>query len=284
MGRYYDEKVSLAGLDPANPLFGPLRQAAEDIDRAEDAFFDSRVEVFNQLDFDGFSQKASEVEEKYEDFINVSIYEYKSTFNNINPPRNVATGSIRYVHDEFGFSGITDGYATGFYVVIDDDEDGAVYGTANDVLAYQTGRGKGSIDPLYPGLKAFHTTSTSSTDFYVNEEDEDGGIFKTRFYDVFKGFGEVPYAWQAKGQYSSRQLGVMNAAGNAYEDQVRPLINAYDAALQAYNGAGGGPLVSDLYFSNDPDFPWKDFQGTNTSYNRPEDLPADLIKETRGLT
>ncbi len=283
MGRFYDEKVSLAGLDPANPLFGPLRQAAEDIDRAEDAFFESRVEVFKQLDFDRFQEEASDVEKKYEEFINVSIYEYKSTFNAVNPPRNVATGSIRYVHNVFLLSGITDGYATGFYVITDDDEDGAVYGTANNVLAYQTGRGKGAIDPLYPGLKAFHTTSTSSTNFYVNEEDEDGGIFKTRFYDVFEGFGEVPYAWQAKGQYSSRQLGVMNAAGNAYEDQVRPFIDVYDAALQAYNGAGGGPLESIFHSSDSPDFPWKDFQGANTSYNRPQDLPADLIKETRGI-
>ena len=284
MGRYFDEKISFAGLDPANPLFGPLRQAAEDIDRAESDFFKNRVKAFNQLDFDKFDVDASDVEEKYNNFIDVSVYEYKTTFNNINPPRNLATGTIRYVHDVFPLSGITDGYATQFYVVVDDDEDGAVYGTATNVLAYQTGRGKGAIDPLYPGLKAFHTTSKTSTTFYVDVEDEDGGIFKVPFNDVFKGFGEVPYAWQAKGQYSSRQLGVMNAAGNAYEEQVRPFIDTYEAALQAYNNAGGGPLVSDFYFSNDPDFPWKDFQGTNISYNRPDNLPADLIKQTRGLT
>jgi len=283
MGRYYDDKVTLAGLDPANPLFGPLRQAAEDIERAEDDFFKNRVEVFNELDFDDFDESASDVEKKYEDLIDIPIYEYKSTFNDINPSRNIATGAIRYVHDVFELTDITDGYATGFFIEIDDDEDGAVYGVAENVLAYQTGAGKGAIDPLYPGLKAFHTTSTSSTDFYIEVEDEEGA-FIAPFNNVFKGFGEIPYAWQAKGQYSSRQLGVMNAAGKAYEAQVRPFINAYDSALQAYNGAGGGPLVSGFYSSNNPDFPWKGFQGTNTSYNRPENLPAELIKQTRGLT
>jgi len=283
MGRYYDDKVSLAGLDPANPLFGPLRQAAEDIKRAEDDFYKNRVEVFNELDFDDFDESASKVEDKYEDFIDIPVYEYRSTFDDINPSRNVATGAIRYVHDVFELTDITDGYATGFFIQLDDDEDGAVYANAENVLAYQPGRGKGAIDPLYPGLKAFTTTSLSSTDFYIEVEDDEGA-FIAPSNNVFKGFGEVPYAWQAKGQYSSRQLGVMNAAGKAYEDQVRPFINAFDAALQAYNDAGGGPLVSDTYFSPDPDFPWKDFQGTNTSYNRPKDLPADLIKETRGLT
>jgi len=285
MGRYYDDKVSLAGLDPANPIFGPLRQAAEDIERAEDNFFEQRQQVFAELDFvDDFSRSTSSIEQDYADLINVPVYEYKSTFNDVNPSRNTWNGTIRYVEDAFPASGISDGFATIFYVAGEEDDDGDFsFEVATNVLEYQVGRGKGSIDPLYTGLRAFVSTSSAATDFYVDTSDEDGESFSSSGA-VKAGFGEVPLAWRAKGQYSSQQLGVMNAAGNAYEEQVRPVINAYDAKLLEYQNNGGGNLDSDFHSSDNPNFAWKDFQGSFKNYNRPGSLPANLVKQTRGLS
>jgi len=296
MGRYYDDvvKSSLVGLDPANAFYGPLQSAANAVNTAEKNWYRRRRDMFDELDFGDDEKSSDEVEEKYANLKpGLSVYEFKSEFDRVNPQRKSASGSIRYVANTFDLSGITDGYAdtsdTPIYEVEDEDEDGNLsFKLAEDprILRYQVGRGKGNIDTLYTDMKAFTSDRgpLDDKDYYVQEydEEEDETTY-VRFRDVFRGFGEVPLAWNRKSDYSDQQLQVMNAAGNDYEDEVRPVIRDYETALQNYRTNGGGDLTEDFYSSPNPDFPYENFQGSDNSYNRPKDLDRDLIKETRGF-
>ena len=284
MGRYYDDKISTAGLDPANPFFQALNNAANAVDRAESDWYERRKDVFDELDFGDFRESARDVERKYSRLVSgLSVYEFKDKFDDVSPSRRPATDVFRLVHNTFPTSEISEGYATDIFVEEADDDDGdTAFVVADNVLRYHVSRGKGNVDTLYDNLSAFRTSSRSDAEFYeFIDDDDDPGHFLTN--NVFKGFGEVPLAWQAKSDYTSQQLQVMNAAGNDYNDQVGPKIQAYNEARANYEGAGGGPLESEFYDGGTPDFLYQDFQGTSTSYNRPENLPAVLIKETRGF-
>ena len=282
MGRYYDDKISLSGLDKLNPFFKPLENAAEAVDRAESDWYERRKDVFDELDFGDFRESANDVERKYSRLVaGLSVYEFKEKFDEVDPTRRPNTDDFRFVHNTFPTSGITDGYATDIFVEEEDDDGDTFFVVADNVLNYHRGKGKGSVDTLYDNLSAFRTSSTSDDEFYEFIDDDDPGYFETN--NVFKGFGEVPLAWQSKSDYTSQQLQVMNAAGKDYNDQVGPKIEAYNQARANYESAGGGPLESEFYDGGTPDFLYQDFQGTSTSYNRPENLPAVLIKETRGF-
>ena len=284
MGRYYDDKISLAGLDPANPSYQTLINAANAVDRAESNWYERRREGFDQLDFGDFNKSKGDVERKYAELVSgLSVYDFKSTFDRVGPSRKNATGVFRFVHNTFTNQGITDGYSTERYEEGEEDDDGNIdYVISSDVLNYHVGRGKGNADTLYDDLKAFRTSSLSSKNFYrFDDDDEDPGF--VRVSDVFKGFGEVPIAWKPKSGYSPQQLQVMNAAGTDYNLQVGPVIEQYKNVLDKYNKAGGGPLEFIFYDGGTPDFIYENFQGKNTSYNRPNNLESELIKETRGF-
>jgi len=282
MGRYYDDKISLSGLDKLNPFFKPLENAAEAVDRAESDWYKRRKDVFDELDFGDFRESARDVERKYARLVSgLSVYEFKDKFDDVSPSRRPATQVFRFVHNTFPTSEISEGYATDIFVEETDDDGDSVFVVADNVLRYHVSRGKGNVDTLYDNLSAFRTSSRSDAEFYEFIDDDDPGHFPIN--NVFKGFGEVPLAWQAKSGYTSQQLQVMNAAGNDYDNEVGPKIRAYNEARANYEGAGGGPLKSEVYDGGTPDFLYQDFQGTSTSYNRPENLPAVLIKETRGF-
>ena len=284
MGRYYDDKISLAGLDPANPSYQTLINAANAVDRAESNWYERRREGFDQLDFGDFNKSKGDVERKYAELVSgLSVYDFKSTFDTVGPARKNATNVYRFVHNTFDNMGITEGYSDERYEETEEDEDGNVgYVLATDVLRYHVGRGKGNVDTLYDDLSAFRTSSRSSKDFYAYvDDDEDPGY--VRVSDVFKGFGEVPLAWKRKSGYSAQQLQVMKAAGNDYDSQVGPVIDEYKNVLDKYNKAGGGPLEFIFYDGGTPDFLYENFQGKNTSYNRPNNLESELIRETRGF-
>ena len=332
MGRYYDDKISLSGLDKLNPFFKALERAAKAVDDAEDDWYERRREMFDELDFGDFNKSDGDVERKYSQLKpGLSVYDFKSTFERLDPDRRSSSGEVRLVHDTFPTSGINSGFSDQIFVKDEDDEGDTIYVVADNVLAYEIDRGKGNIDTLYDNLGAFRTSSRSDAEFYefIDDGDDTVGFFLAN--NVFKGFGEVPLAWESKSGYSSQQLQVMKAAGFDYDEQVGPKIEAYEEAVAQYEGAGGGPLESKVYkgvkagnfvvgvsyqikdvgttnftlvgaannnkgtifIATGPGsgtgkataamFPFQDFVGTETSYNRPGSLPAVLIKEARGF-
>ncbi len=283
MGRYYDDKISLVGLDIANPFYKALLNAADAVDKAEGDWYKRRRDVFDELDFGDFSKSDGQVESKYAALKSgLSVYDFKAEFDKVNPSRKTGSDVYRFVHNTFPKSEISAGYSDERYVETEENDDGDTsFVVSSDVLEYHVNRGKASVDTLYDDLSAFKTSSRSSTNFYEFIDDDDPGYFSVN--DVFKGFGQVPLAWNSKSGYSSQQLQVMKAAGDDYDQQVGPVITAYNTVLSNYNGAGGGPLDSEFYNGGTPDFLYQDFVGADNSYNRPQNLPAALINEARGF-
>ena len=74
----------------------------------------------------------------------------------------------------------------------------------------------------------------------------------------------------------------MDAAGDDYEDQVRPYIDDYEDALSDYNNKGGGQLNFD-YLDGTIAEPWDGFDGDDVNYNRPGSLPGKLVRQVRGV-
>ena len=282
MGRYYDDKVSTAGLDPANPLFGPLKSSAEAIDDAESRFYRDRRDMFEELNFGSSVGSADDVEREYARLHKgLNVYEFRDEFDAVNPSRKSGSGTIRYVLATYERTTFASGFAD-LYVRGEEDDDGySSFESTNDVLAYNRGAGKVQIDTLYDDVRAFTTGSITFDYFERDEDDDDGESFSPVLVNL--GFGEVPRRWRAKGGYTSQDLQVMNIAGDAYESQVRPAIREYRENRRDYEANGGGPLVSDFY-EGTPNFPYENFSGEENSYNRPQNLSAGLIDQARGFS
>ena len=282
MGRYYDDKVSTAGLDPANPFFGPIKQSALAINKAETNWYNQRSEMFEELNGGSKPASSAQVEAAYANLHSgLSVYDFKAVFNSVNPSKKSGLGYSRYVYVPWTLTQFDSGFATDVYVMGAEDDDGdSLPEQVNDVLAYVVGAGKVQIDTLYTNLQAFTSGATKSGYFTLDSDDDDDFQIPVT---VYKGFGEVPHRWNAKSGYSSQKLQVMNAAGTSYNAFVGPKINAHNQNLSSYEASGGGPLVSDFY-AGTPDFPYQGFQGSDVSYNKPQNLPTALIKEARGFT
>lgn len=288
MGRYYDDKVSVAGLDPANPFFSPIKQAALAINNAEEDFYKDRRDMFKELNDNNSVGNKDRVEAEYARLhTGLEVYDFKSAFDRTNPSRNQGRSSggldsYRYVYAPWELTTFEAGFADDVYELGEEDDDGdSQHELAEDVLNYHEGRGKVQIDTLYQDVRAFTTGRTKSGYFEKVDDDDDGDRYDS--ITVYEGFGEVPLAWKRKGSYSSHDLQVMNAAGTAYEEDVRPKINEYRQRLIDYEANGGGPLVFDFY-EGTADFPYEGYTGESTTYNRPKNLSAGLIDQARGFS
>ena len=301
MGRYPTVNDEGEYLDPRNAFYKPLLNAIDDLKDAEDKWYKRRRDVFNEYDFGDFNESDGDVEKKYDQFCGDDPWNYKSRFDNIDPSRP-SGGGYRLVQNQFPTSNISDGYATNIFVVNGEDDDGDPCGgdryvapenrksddgdcddsPAPRVLRYQEGRGKGSVDCLYFNLAAFKDKGTKSSLRYYESTGDDDDPFEE--VDVFTRFGEIPYAWNAKDGYGQQALSALKAAGDDYEDQVRPYLDDYKDALENYRTAGGGDLESFFdYLGGTLDRPWDGFDGDETSYNRPPKLPSKLIRQVRSI-
>lgn len=288
MGRYYDDFVSLAGLNPANPVYADLISSANNIDNKESQFYKERRKMFKELNAGTEVGSVNDVEDAYADLKRgLNVYEFHSKFNSVAPSRKAGSGDFRYVRVvPWESTEFTAGFAD-LYVRGEEDDDGdSGFELADDeVLNYNTGAGKVNIDTLYTGVRAFTTKARYPSNFYFElEEDDDGDIY-TSVSNVYNGFGEVPRRYNAKSGYTSQDLQVMDDAGDAYEELVRPAIEAYDNFRDLYEANGGGPLIFDFYEGTpDPQFPYEGYTGISNSYNRPEDLSPKLINLARGFS
>lgn len=285
MGRYFEDRVSTGQLDPANPAFGPLRQAATAVNTAETAWYERRREVFDELDFGGFGRSAEQVERRYANLVaGVSVYEFTDTFNRAGATEKDSTDNIRFVKDTFELTNIVSGFSDERFIESEEDDDGDTsFIVADDVLEYQVGSGKRSVDTLYESLAAFSSSDLSRTTYYEFIDDDDPGHVVVN--DVFRGFGEVPHRYNATAAFTSQQLQVMRAAGADYDAQVGGAIAEYERQLDRYGGDNGGDLVSNVHRSDDPDFQYEGYDGStlSSSYNRPGELNRRLIRQVRGF-
>ena len=77
MGRYYDDFVSLAGLNPANPVYADLISSANNIDRKERQFYKERRKMFKELNDGTEVGSVEDVEKKYANLHGgLNVYEF----------------------------------------------------------------------------------------------------------------------------------------------------------------------------------------------------------------
>lgn len=294
MGRYPTFEDQGEVLDPRNPVYERLLEKVKDLKDAEDDWYRLRRDVFDEYDFGNFGDSVSEVEERYDRIVGDEPWNYTSDFNSINPDRKPDTGQFRPVSNTFQLSEISDGYRSDVFVKDRyDDEDFVRPEDRRDflgdpqpaprVLAYEVGRGKGRIDLLYPNLTAFKDKDIdkgdeSDTTYYVYDEEDEKYVQLT----VFAGFSDRPYRYEEEDGFSEQVLSSMHAAGLSWDDKVRPALNAYKDALEAYRANGGGDLDFE-FLGGTLDRPWDGYQGTNVSYNKPEPLPNQLVRQARGV-
>lgn len=296
MGRYPAIDPDKEYLDPRNPFYQDVIDASNALSKAERDWYKRRRDVFNQYDFGDFDETDGDVEKKYDSFCGPDPWMYQARFASINPDRPTG-GSYRLVQDQFSLSEIEDGFADDVFVENGEDDDSYCGGEryvlpqnrkdddcdddpAPRVLRYHEGRGKGSVDCLYYNLAAFKSKNTTTGLRYYEETGDDDDPYDP--VDVYTRFGETPYAWKAKDGYGQQALSAMKAAGDDYEEQVRPYLKDYLDALDDYNKKGGGELNFD-YLNGTIAEPWDGYDGDDVSYNRPGDLPARLVRQIRGV-
>jgi hypothetical protein len=285
MGRYYDDFVSTAGLNPANSVYADLISAANNVDRKESQFYKERRKMFKELNNGTEVGSVGDVEDEYADLCDLDVYDFRSEFNRVAPARKAGSGIFRYVRVvPWESTEFTAGFAVLYKRGEEDDDGDSQFELADEeVLNYNTGAGKVNIDTLYPKVRAFDTKATypSNTYFELDEDADGDDVYESA--TVFNGFGEVPRRYNAKDGYTSQDLQVMGNAGEAYEELVRPAINEYFRYLGLYEAQGGGPLEFEFY-TGTPDFPYQDYIGTRISYNRPAALSPGLIDLARGFS
>jgi len=294
MGRYPTFEDQGDVLDPRNPVYERLLEKVKDLKDAEDDWYRLRRDVFDEYDFGNFGDSISEVEERYDRIVGDEPWNYTRDFNRIDPDKKSSTGQFRPVSNTFELSEISDGYRTDVFVKDRYDDENfvrpedrrGIFGDpepAPRVLAYEVGRGKGRIDLLYPNLIAFKDKDIdkgdeSDTTYYVYDEDDEMYV-KLK---VFAGFSDRPYRYDEEDGFSEQVLSSMHAAGLSWDDKVRPALNAYRDALDDYRDNGGGDLDFD-FLGGTLDRPWDGYEGKKVSYNKPEPLPNQLVRQARGV-
>lgn len=294
MGRYPTFEEAGEVLDPQNPLYQELINKTEDLKNAEDDWYRLRRNTFDEYDFGDFNQSTDDVERKYDQILGDDPWNYTSRFESINPSRTSGDGQFRLVADTFSESNIQDGFKDDIFVrdLYDEEEfvkpeDRRGYFGSPDpaprVLNYEVGRGKGRIDTLYTNLEAFENNDIDRGDkadtlYYIYDDYEE----KYVQVDVFEGFSEIPIRYNSRSGYSGVELTSMHAAGNSWDEEVRPALNAYKNALDDYKDNGGGDLDFD-YLGGTLDRPWDNYIGQSVSYNKPRPLPNVFVRQVRGV-
>jgi len=305
MARYPTTSGDAGYLDPRNPFFQKLRDSITELKSAERDWYQHRLEFFQELnaEYGGLSKTADEVERDYDNDIGNQPWEYLSTFNRVNDGRRSGSG-VRLVQDRYS---VDLGLPINPIVLVANgtDEEGDPCGgsshvlpedrSSNDdscdpdplpnVLDYVPGAGAPGIDCLYTNLAAFQTNTTIFGVYVVEGEEDDDGDPTFDLVEVFTGFGEVPFAWKQVSGYTKRQLSSMKAAGESYNERVKPKIDAYNSAKTDFDNVSGGRLNFD-YIGGTIDFPWQNFTGSNVSYNRPQKGGggfSKIVNEARGV-
>ena len=276
MARY--PVVNTATIVLTNPSAGPLLRAVETLQSAEDGFYRDRRNLVNSYPMKKKDITTSEIEELYDTHLGNEPWRYKDRFD--------ASGSTLRT----GSYGNT---ATGFYSGASHVEHwmgawgetpaSATYPeTRNDTFLFDEERGAAWVDLIVKhGYNNGFSKKGGTTTGSVTTGAGDGE--NTSFYTVYEGFGVEPVAYNGRGGLSGFEAHMLKLVGDAYEATVRPSIRSYRDSLDSYQGSNGSP-VGETFVPNNPSNPLEGFTGTAGGYNRPGELNAALVRETRGVS
>lgn len=282
MARY--PVVNTATLVLTSPSAGPLLRAIETLQGAEDEFYRERRNLVNSYPMKTRDITASEIEALYDQHLGNEPWRYRSRFDASGS--TLKTGS--YGNTGGGFFS-QESHTELWITAWGDTPTSATYPTTRGAGIFDGGgehflfdeeRGAAWVDLIVKhGYNDGFTRRGSSTSRSITSGAGDGA--STTVYQVYEGFGVEPVAYNGRGGLSGFEAHMLKLVGDAYEDTVRGAINSYNGNLNSYQGANGTPTQA-AFSGNSVAQPWSGFTGTAGGYNRPNELVADLVRETRG--
>jgi hypothetical protein len=274
MARY--PLVNPATIVLTNPSAGGLLTAITAVQDAEDRFYRERRNLVNSYPMKTRDISASEIEALYDAHLGNEPWRYRNRFNNSGSTLRTGT----YGNSGGGFLGGSS-HAEHW---VDNWGDTPASGTypeiRNNAFLFDEERGAAWVDLIVKfGYNNGFSRRGSSRTSSVTSGAGDGA--STTYYTIYEGFGVEPIAYNGRGGLSGFEAHMLKLVGDAYEDTVRSALNSYSGNLNDYQNGNGSPVQAG-FDSNSVAQPWEGFTGTAGGYNRPNELVADLVRETRG--
>jgi len=239
-------------LDPFSPNYNAIKIRIDNVEKAEEDFYNSRVAIQSQM---GLNISADELEKRYDRLLGFRPWDYLSTFNNSGNTRKDGNP------EEAEFFVRLPNYLSH---LADRKVDGI------NLIRYHPHEGVPDMDIIHAGSPFFQS----------NRVDVDLG--ETETLEYFTGFGVRPTAYNANSTLTGFKAHMLRLMGIAYNDAVADVYSDYVEALEEYEDFAG--TVGENEFSSGVgDTPWDGYTGDPSfGYNRYSSLDSKLILETRG--
>lgn len=274
MARY--PVVNAATLVLTNPSTGPLLTAVQTLQAAEDEFYRDRRNLVNSYPMKTRDITTAEIEALYDENLGNEPWRYRSRFEASGS--TLRTGSYDNTGDGFSTAA---SHAEHWVQSWGETPISATYPeTRNNAFLFDEERGAAWVDLIVKfGYNNGFTRKGSSTTASITSGAGDGA--STTYYTVYQGFDVEPIAYNGRGGLSGFEAHMLKLVGDAYEDTVRSALNSYNNNLNNYRNSNGSTTEAG-FNSNSASQPWSGFTGPAGGYNRPNELVADLVRETRG--
>lgn len=273
MARY--PVVNTATIVLTNPNAGGLLLAVQALQDAEDRFYRQRRNLVNSYPMKTRDITVSEIEALYDTHLGNEPWRYRSRFNSSNS--TLRTGS--YDNTGSGFFGSS--HSEHWVELWGATPTDSPYPTIrNDTFLFDEERGAAWVDLIgkFGYNNGFDRRGGSRSASWTTGAG-DGEM--TTYYSVYQGFGVEPIAYNGRNGLSGFEAHMLKLVGDAYEDTVRTELDDYRGRLNDYQNSNGSPATA-TFTPTSVAQPWSGFTGTVGGYNRPGELVAELVHETRG--
>lgn len=245
-------------LDPFSPNYNEIRIRIDNVEKAEEDFYNSRVAIQSQM---GLNISAADLEKGYDRFLGLRPWDYLSIFNRAGNTRKVGDPSKDEIYVQLPdyLSDLSDRTV---------DQEGRLDDI--ELIRYHPSEGVPQMDIYYHRSPLYNS----------NREEFDTSDVSTLEY--FTGFGERPIAYNDSSTLTGFKAHMLRLIGKAYNDAVADVYSDYEEALEEYEDFAG--TVGENEFSSGVgDTPWDGYTGDPSfGYNRYSSLDSKLILETRG--
>lgn len=262
MARY--PVVSTATIVLTNPNAGGLLAAITTLQAAENQFYRERRNLVNSYPMKTQDISTSDIEALYDQHLGSEPWHYKDRFDASGSTlKSGAYEASSFWVDDWGTTPVSSSYPE----------------TRNNEFLFDPQRGAAWVDLIgrYGYTNGFTRTGGSRT-ASVTSGAGDGA--STTYYPVYAGFGVIPIAYNGRNGLSGFEAHMLKLVGDAYEDTVRTALRDYRGRLNDYQNSNGSTTAT--FTPTSAVQPWSGFTGTTGGYNRPDELVAELVRETRG--
>ena len=247
-------------LDPFSPNYNEIRIRIDNVEKAEEDFYNSRVAIQSQM---GLNISAADLEKGYDRFLGLRPWDYLSIFNSAGNTRKDGDPAKDEIYVQLP-DYLSD--------IADRTVDGGEFAGVSDI-----GLIRSHPSEVVPEMDIYYHRSPL---YDSNQELAD--ISDTQTLAYFTGFGERPIAYNNSFALTGFKAHMLRLIGEAYNDAVADVYSDYVEALEEYEDFAG--TVGENEFSSGVgDTPWDGYTGDPSfGYNRYSSLDSKLILETRG--